>query len=259
MSHKNMIVAFVLVFVFLGRFGLYAEVLISGKLVMKQVEFFLLDNQIIVKVESSEASYTLRLDEGWTGKISPQIEFTVTKNPNDGSLLKSILLKFKIEPTSSYSLEMNGVCSFTVDFQNPNVIAEMTILLAEGQDFISWPHYRMYESVGSNLVDQDFNVDVVQAISKDENVLPSGFALKQNYPNPFNSSTMICFDLPEASMTRISIFNGDGQLVEVLADGMYPQGVHSINWNASNYSSGTYYYRLETDDFQSVKKCILLK
>jgi hypothetical protein len=87
----------------------------------------------------------------------------------------------------------------------------------------------------------------------------SAFALMQNYPNPFNASTTISFELPVASKARISVFNSNGQLLDVLADGYFPQGLQSVNWDASAYSSGTYYYRLETDNYQSVKKCTLVR
>lgn len=88
---------------------------------------------------------------------------------------------------------------------------------------------------------------------------PDGFSLDQNYPNPFNPSTNISFTLQTSSNTKLKIFNAIGEEVETLVNGFKEAGNYEANFNASNLASGIYYYRLETADFTSMKKMILLK
>ncbi len=95
-------------------------------------------------------------------------------------------------------------------------------------------------------------------------VLPNNFVLEQNYPNPFNPITRINFTLPEASHTRLTVFNSLGQRVAVLSDQMRPAGSYSVVWNGlsdegQQVASGVYFYRLETNDVAKTRKMILMK
>ena len=89
--------------------------------------------------------------------------------------------------------------------------------------------------------------------------LPSHFELKQNYPNPFNPSTTISFSLPQQSQIKLALFDILGRKVMEIANGFYAAGTHSVKLNASNLSSGVYFYRLEAGSFVSIKKLMLLK
>jgi len=92
------------------------------------------------------------------------------------------------------------------------------------------------------------------------------FELMGNYPNPFNPETTIKFNLPYSDNVTIEIFNIRGQKVRRLLDGHMNSGVHSVVWDGKNdagnaTSSGLYFYKMtvESDDFASVKRMILLK
>jgi hypothetical protein len=89
--------------------------------------------------------------------------------------------------------------------------------------------------------------------------LPNEFALHQNYPNPFNPGTTIDFALPQKTNVRLEIFNLLGQKIALLANGVYPAGVHSVRWNASGSPSGVYFYRLTTGSKSLTRKMALLK
>ncbi len=89
--------------------------------------------------------------------------------------------------------------------------------------------------------------------------LPVEFLLKQNYPNPFNPVTTIAFQLPRSCKMTISIFNLSGQIVAEIFDGRKPAGYHAVNWNSSDYPSGTYFIRMMADDFVQTRKCVFLK
>jgi hypothetical protein len=90
-------------------------------------------------------------------------------------------------------------------------------------------------------------------------VIPTNYILKQNYPNPFNPITNIQFSLGKTSQINLRIFNTLGQEVSVIANGIYSEGIHSATWDASKFSSGIYFYRLETNYFKETRKMLLLK
>lgn len=75
--------------------------------------------------------------------------------------------------------------------------------------------------------------------------MPNVFSLSQNYPNPFNPSTKIKFALPVDSRVNIKIFNSLGEIIDEAADGNFSSGIHEINYNGLNLSSGIYFYTLE--------------
>ncbi len=89
--------------------------------------------------------------------------------------------------------------------------------------------------------------------------VPVEVVLNQNYPNPFNPGTRIQFGLPDESRVRLTVYDMLGRQVSVLADGIYSRGTHEVNWDAGMYSSGTYIYRLETDEAVLTRKMMLVK
>jgi len=91
------------------------------------------------------------------------------------------------------------------------------------------------------------------------NLLPMQFSLSQNYPNPFNPTTNIKYTLPEDSKVKLAIYNIIGQQVATLVDEVQEAGFKSIEFNAANFSSGVYFYRIEAGKFNAVKKMVLLK
>ncbi|MEO8210731.1 MAG: T9SS type A sorting domain-containing protein [bacterium] len=88
---------------------------------------------------------------------------------------------------------------------------------------------------------------------------PTKFELIQNYPNPFNPSTTISFDLPVEGFVSLKVFNSAGKEVATLLNESRTSGYYSVNFNASNLSSGIYYYRLEANGISKVMKMALVK
>ncbi|GBD87938.1 BNR/Asp-box repeat protein [bacterium BMS3Abin03] len=85
------------------------------------------------------------------------------------------------------------------------------------------------------------------------------FRLAQNYPNPFNPSTTISYQLPEATYVTLKVYDILGNEVETLVNGLMPAGVHEVNFNASNLSSGVYLYRIDTEKLHLQRKMLLTK
>jgi len=93
------------------------------------------------------------------------------------------------------------------------------------------------------------------------NNIPSAYNLMQNYPNPFNPSTTIRFEIPKSNNVLIKIYDAAGREIQTLVNEQMNAGTYEINWNASNYASGIYYYSMTTGDnsFRETKKMILIK
>ena len=92
-----------------------------------------------------------------------------------------------------------------------------------------------------------------------KNVTPKAFFLSDNYPNPFNPTTTFEYRLPVASFVTFRIYNMLGQQIATLVSEQQGQGVYTVNWNATDYSSGVYLAQLNAGTFTSVKKILLMK
>jgi hypothetical protein len=101
---------------------------------------------------------------------------------------------------------------------------------------------------------------VVSVEDNNFNVITGDFSLSQNYPNPFNPKTIINYQLAMTNDVNLSIYNMLGQKVATLVNKKQKAGNYSMQWDASGFASGVYYYRLNTDGgFVQTKKLILLR
>ena len=88
---------------------------------------------------------------------------------------------------------------------------------------------------------------------------PDRFNLGQNYPNPFNPRTVINYELQITNKVELSIYNLLGRRVATLVDEKQNAGYHQVEWDASGFAAGVYFYQLRAGSFQDVRKMILLK
>ena len=85
------------------------------------------------------------------------------------------------------------------------------------------------------------------------------YSLIQNYPNPFNPSTKIGYILKDRTNVKIVVMNSLGEEIAVLANEIQDQGLHELDFNAANLSSGIYFYSIQTTQYRETKKMILMK
>jgi hypothetical protein len=101
--------------------------------------------------------------------------------------------------------------------------------------------------------------NVIADVKNIKNEIPVDFVLEQNFPNPFNPKTNIKFSLPIASEINLRVFDLLGNEVANLAEGNFPGGNYSIEFDASNLASGIYIYQLNHNNGSISKKMVLLK
>jgi len=89
--------------------------------------------------------------------------------------------------------------------------------------------------------------------------VPANYQLYQNYPNPFNPSTQIKFDLPVSGFTKITIYDLIGNELVNLVNQNLQAGKYSVNWDAANFPSGVYLYKISSGNYAATRKMMLIK
>jgi hypothetical protein len=120
------------------------------------------------------------------------------------------------------------------------------------------PYYYWLESVEFSGNTELFGPVSITLENPENNApeLPNVTNLQQNYPNPFNPRTTIQFNIQENETGTLSICNAKGQRI---VRQEFQTGEHSYDWNADKVTSGIYFYKLQTQSFNQIKKMILMK
>lgn len=96
----------------------------------------------------------------------------------------------------------------------------------------------------------------VQNISSE---IPKQFSLNQNYPNPFNPKTIISYQLSMNNFVSLKIYDVSGNEIATLVNEKQNAGTYSVDWEAGNFPSGVYFYKLQSGDFVETKRMTLIK
>ena len=88
---------------------------------------------------------------------------------------------------------------------------------------------------------------------------PCSFNLYANYPNPFNPETTISYQLAANSFVTVKVYDPLGREIALLVNEDRAAGAYSVHWDATGFSSGTYFYRLRAGSFDETKKMLLLR
>jgi len=107
--------------------------------------------------------------------------------------------------------------------------------------------------------------ETITSIKEIDNAsIPTGYRLYQNYPNPFNPTTKIRYSIPNVGTSlmkfvKLKVYDILGRKVTTLVNKQQPPGNYVVEFNASKFASGIYFYRIITNDFTATKKLVLLK
>jgi hypothetical protein len=221
----------------------------------------------------NDSTYRYRSRDVVLSKIDPK--------GGDSVMIAAKVRNFGLEDVTS---------PFTVSFYdgNPNTggnfIAETTvdtIIAARGYRNVVVPwaiplnqvfdDLRIYavideQNTVTNEVHENNNMGWAPAIGygsivgvETEITVPENYVLYQSYPNPFNPATTIKYSIPKSSIVSLRVYDILGREVEVLLDEHKQAGSYSVQFNASRFASGVYFYRLQAGSFIETKKMILMK
>ncbi len=116
------------------------------------------------------------------------------------------------------------------------------------------------QSIGAiGLIDSLTLSSSITNIREQDTYNPKKFELFQNYPNPFNPITTINYELPITNYVDLNIYNLLGQKVVSLVSDVQQAGSHHVQWDASDMTSGVYYYQIRAGEFVETKKMLLLQ
>ncbi len=170
-----------------------------------------------------------------------------------------------VELTWSTATELNNK-GFEIERSVDNSSFEVIGFVSGFGSTTEKKHYSFVDEKISNgtyyyrLKQIDFggSVNYSQVVSTDVST-PTQFELKQNYPNPFNPSTKINYSLNKSGLVKLSIYNLLGELVSTIVNQNQEAGSYSVDFDASNFESGVYLYKLESGDQIQLKKMVLVK
>ncbi|SMO49891.1 T9SS type A sorting domain-containing protein [Gracilimonas mengyeensis] len=187
-------------------------------------------------------TFTSVLEESATINEEEEFEFTYEAEDADGEELTFSL----VEGPEGASITGGGVFTWT-----PSETA--------GDDGDSYT-ITVEVTDGNSTVSTTVAVMVNNTVSLPiDGTTPKSFALQQNYPNPFNPTTNITYAVPEASTVRLDVFNALGQKVSTLVNEQKGAGNYTVTFDATNLTSGVYFFKIQAGSFTDTKKMLLLK
>jgi type IX secretion system substrate protein len=145
----------------------------------------------------------------------------------------------------SYVFGNGGAAISNTDYNISSTIGQTFTGMASNTDFTHYSGYWRSVALLTNLLDEE--------------LIPIKFELLQNYPNPFNPNTNIKYSIAKQTRVRIEVYNILGQRVAVLVNENKSPGNYTINFDGRNMASGFYIYRMQSKEYNSVKKMILTK
>ena len=89
--------------------------------------------------------------------------------------------------------------------------------------------------------------------------IPATFELQQNYPNPFNPATIIHYQLSADVFVTLKVYDVFGREIQTLVNDVKQAGNYTVDFNGSSLASCVYFYRIQSGDFISVKRMVLIK
>jgi len=214
-------------------------------------------SELIKGLESSLAM--VDIDSDFNLQVSGMnYKYNMSKPPGERVILSSVRINGKLPVMhKKYSVTMNeGLLG---------ILLSMGIQ-AEKIEFTGIPEYSALINFAGRLGNINYRTEgrikeqFTSDLSSDVNPVIAGkYILNNNYPNPFNPLTRISFSVPQSGVVKLIIYDLLGKVVQTLVNENLKSGYYEVEWNASNYSSGVYFYRLEGGNFSQTKKMILIK
>jgi len=178
------------------------------------------------------------------GQMGAQLSFNSQTN---------FQLHFNSMQTAGFNVDANNLKVKYWNYQNNSWVTVSNFKLNTSTNSVTFSQSQLSSYV---ILAAD---KAAAGVSETKNLLPENFNLNQNYPNPFNPGTTIEFSIYKDSNVKLSIYNLLGQKLFTLIDKTMGAGVHNVQFNAANLSSGVYFYKLTVGNISKVMKMDLLK
>lgn len=171
------------------------------------------------------------------------------------------VIPFEVDATASVTPGQNAVIDYNLqpyeNFCRPNNINCISGQTCADCNYNNNGHTTPHYTIQGQLILYKHNPLASVGIISSQ--IPDSYNLEQNYPNPFNPTTKINFNLPKSSHVKISVYDIQGKFIQTLVEGELNAGSYSTEWNAGNYPSGIYIYRIEADGFNESNRMMLVK
>jgi len=189
------------------------------------------------------------------------LKYASGNNPVREAYYKFFGNSYKDRPSWDPIAVLYGVRGLSTYFKR---ITTGTGSLPNGYEWQMVPGFRSYlqkklSNPSYERIIEDLMVERPVNLHNNQINHPKDYKLLQNYPNPFNPSTTIQYYLPKKQKVEIKVYNILGQLTETLVNKTISAGYHEVDFIGKNLPSGVYLYTIKTNNFQDVKKMILMK
>ena len=248
------------------QFGVGKAIAKSATTIVVPLEISNLDNLVALDIPLKFSEGVTLKEVSFADTRIEYFDFKISNIDNENhTVIIGALPQMSYEAKADLAAGSGVVANLIFEIDDPSV-TDVTIEAIEMTD----PYHKLmfvyhdYDADGGIAgirAEYPAFADVVVDSDPIDVELPTVFALDQNYPNPFNPSTEISFALPNAGHVSLTIYNVLGQEVERLVNEHMDAGNHTVTWEASNYSSGVYFYRLiaDNDKFVKTNKMMILK
>jgi predicted CXXCH cytochrome family protein len=185
------------------------------------------------------------------------VNFSVTKTPTGATLT------WKPQDQETDVVRFNIYRGTTSDFVPGTPIATVEAL-TYNDNFASGDYFYKLEGVDKAGNKGEISAPVGTTNVVEVGGVPTEYALGQNYPNPFNPTTVIPFSLPSSGHVVLKVYTISGEEIATLVDREMGAGNYNFTWDGRNkagqtVATGLYLYRMQSRDFSSVKKMVLVK
>jgi len=204
------------------------------------------DTKIRWTVKTDEGIKDLDSDNNVSSGIFYHTAFVYTENRME------IYINGQPESSTTWS---GAILKTSIDFMIGQVLPGNNNYNFKGViDDVSIYNYALSATEIADIYDQSTPIELGT-----DTEIPQKYYLAQNYPNPFNPITMINYQVPMTNEVEISVYNILGEKIVTLVSKKQQAGYYSVQWDASDFASGIYYYKIKAGAFISVKKMILVK
>ncbi len=227
-------------------------------------------NDDLYAATTSGALYKINLTTGAptsVGSTGINFLYGLAINPVNGQLwgVSPLSGVYKINKTTGTSTLVGATGLSFVPSISFDITGKLYAVSGSGSTISDLARIDTSNGTGSVVGSTGFHVNAIAVsltpigIKPISSKIPDNFALYQNYPNPFNPSTTIEFDVAHKGLVKISVYDILGKEVKSIVNENLEPGKYSYNFNADNFASGIYFYRITVNEFTAVKKMLLIK